>query len=218
VGGSRKSDVKLHLYDMGSSGTGATMNCLLGALGTGAFHCGVEVYQEEWSFGGLLDPMVSPTISGVFVSKPQQCVGHSFSKTIDMGLTSVSEFEVTRLLRALQPEYMAVLYDTVRHNCGHFCNDFCLRLGVGRIPTWVNQLAATGANAQSNVWEMTDPKCCQAMAGEAQRQLCSVELDSAQLQERVVEVESDDGEEQDVGKMRPVARVLQSSFHSPLDI
>merc|ERR1719323_2294078 len=102
-----------------------------------------------------------------------------------MGTTTVSEQEVSKLLQALEPQYRAIAYDTVRHNCGHFCNECCLRLGVGRIPDWVNQLAVAGASAQTKVWEATDPKCCEAMAGEARRTLCHVERDEAVVGEKV---------------------------------
>jgi hypothetical protein len=41
----------LHIYDLGHDDKIQGVNALLKVMGTGAFHAGVEVYQEEWSFG-----------------------------------------------------------------------------------------------------------------------------------------------------------------------
>jgi len=40
---------------------------------------------------------------------------------------------------------MGCTYNVLTRNCHHFSNAFCVRLGVGSIPTWINDLADTGA-------------------------------------------------------------------------
>merc|ERR1719422_2919272 len=61
------------------------MNCLLGAFGTGAFHCGIEVFRHEYSFAGIVGETGNPFISGVFICKPQHCEGHTYSQSIEIG-------------------------------------------------------------------------------------------------------------------------------------
>jgi len=42
--------VTLNIYNLGGSSCSRSLNALLKPFGTGAFHCGVQVYDREWSF------------------------------------------------------------------------------------------------------------------------------------------------------------------------
>jgi len=53
--------------------------------------------------------------------------------------------EIESLLEVLKYEYTGGDYDLLRRNCCHFADDFCQRLGVGRIPGWLYRLARIGA-------------------------------------------------------------------------
>jgi len=59
--------------------------------------------------------------------------------------TKFSAEEIAELLSELIEEYPGDDYDILRRNCCHFADDFCRRLGAGRIPGWVHRLARVGA-------------------------------------------------------------------------
>uniref|UniRef100_A0A7S2GPE4 PPPDE domain-containing protein n=1 Tax=Alexandrium andersonii TaxID=327968 RepID=A0A7S2GPE4_9DINO len=129
------SPVKLHVYNCGKFPGTMAANTLLRALGTGAFHCGVEVHGREWSFQS----------SGVFLCKPRCCEQHDFYESLSMGETTLSEIEVFDAIRDLRwAGWDGCSYSLLEHNCCHFCDALCRRLGVGGIPSWVMTLATAG--------------------------------------------------------------------------
>lgn len=121
------------------------VNDRLRVLGTGAFHAGVEVYGREYSFGFCYSG------TGIFPSKPKQCVGPDFRESIDMGQTQLSEAEVLALIQALESEWVGTDYDILRRNCCIFSNYLCERLGVGSLPKWITNLAAAGATVANGI-------------------------------------------------------------------
>jgi len=141
-----KAYVTLHLYDFLTSGEGQALNGVLRQLGTGAFHCGVEVYGKEWSFRGRS----SPGGSGVFWIHPKSA-SKSYRESVQMGKTSMSEEDVQRLLRMLMKQWPSNNYDILKRNCCHFSDQFCQRLGVGNIPTWITNLANTGKSIEEDI-------------------------------------------------------------------
>mmetsp|Transcript_31551 Transcript_31551/g.97002 ORF Transcript_31551/g.97002 Transcript_31551/m.97002 type:complete len:114 (-) Transcript_31551:76-417(-) len=85
---------------------------------------------------------------------------HHFRETVELPPTPLSEDEVDRLTEQLQREYLGCQYDLLRRNCCHFADDFCQRLGVGRIPGWVYRLARIGARIDSVLKPMQGlPRC-----------------------------------------------------------
>eukprot|EP00438_Fugacium_kawagutii_P024707 Skav235547 [mRNA] locus=scaffold3067:235190:241325:+ [translate_table: standard] len=78
--------------DLGRQLAGVNMFCK--AIGTGAFHAGVEVYQTEWSYGGSCN---GPTGTGIFCCPPKG-----------------------QLINKLKLEWKGQQYDLLRHNCCHF--------------------------------------------------------------------------------------------------
>eukprot|EP00425_Heterocapsa_triquetra_P027735 CAMPEP_0195103844 /NCGR_PEP_ID=MMETSP0448-20130528/72753_1 /TAXON_ID=66468 /ORGANISM="Heterocapsa triquestra, Strain CCMP 448" /LENGTH=258 /DNA_ID=CAMNT_0040139593 /DNA_START=65 /DNA_END=839 /DNA_ORIENTATION=+ len=138
--------VTLHIYDAGTSGIVRGLNTVLRPLGSGAFHCGVEVYDLEWSYSDTSCFSEDPGVTGLFFSWPKKCEGHSYTESVHMGKTVVSEMEVMRIVEELEAQWLGESYDLLEKNCCHFCNLFCDRLGVGRIPDWVMNLANTGAS------------------------------------------------------------------------
>lgn len=159
--------VTLHIYNVGTSRRWSTLNALLGSFGTGAFHCGVEIYGAEWSYADVAGVPSRVGLTGIFVCGPRKCEGHTYCQSLEMGTTHTSEYEVLRCTRLMEKEWTALKYDLLHRNCCHFCSEFCRRLSVGDIPDWVTALAGMGAAVEKNTWEVVDPKCCQAMAGEA---------------------------------------------------
>lgn len=128
-------EVTLNVYDLGTSSAIRALNRVLRDLGSGAFHCGVELCGHEWSYGHC----------GIFSSPPRSCMGHNFSEAVPMGVAFLSRKEVLALVRFLERDWPGSKYDLMKHNCCQFANAFCQRLGVGGIPPWVTRLAGAGS-------------------------------------------------------------------------
>jgi len=132
--------VTLHVYDVTSSLDVVAINRVLRSIGSGAFHCGVEVYGKEWSFRRSTNGN-----TGMFWVYPRCCPGASYCEPVSMGNTSMSIDEVATLLASMSNEWSGNSYSLLKRNCCHFCDELCQQLGVGPIPSWVTHLAKTGA-------------------------------------------------------------------------
>jgi len=137
--------VTLHIYHVTDMSTVRQVNTVLKAVGTGAFHAGVEVYGKEWSFGA------TDGGSGLFASEPGACEAHSYIRAMPVGSTALTEEEVYDLLRELADEWQGDDYDLLRCNCCHFSETMCRRLGVGPVPSWVTNLAGHGAAVDDTI-------------------------------------------------------------------
>lgn len=143
----RCEPVTLQVYDMGDHGAMTAINKVLRNLGTGAFHCGVEVYGQEWNFqGSHVHGKLSPGMTGLLACTPKRCQGHIFRESVPMKPTVLSRKQVKALVSELQRAWLSDLYDPLELNCCHFCRDFCQYLGSGEIPGWVTHLANFGAD------------------------------------------------------------------------
>lgn len=129
--------VTVHIYDLGP--VCVDLNALGRAVGTGAFHAGVEVYGAEYSF--------SP--GGVCHFPPRGCPHHIYREPIQMGRTRMSKRDVDNLIGKLVREWPGIRYDILERNCCHFSNELCNRLGVGSLPYWVTSLADAGADLRN---------------------------------------------------------------------
>mmetsp|Transcript_35423 Transcript_35423/g.75439 ORF Transcript_35423/g.75439 Transcript_35423/m.75439 type:complete len:219 (-) Transcript_35423:51-707(-) len=134
--------VILNIYDVTTRGGIRALNRFLKVFGTGAFHCGVEVHFREWSYRKC-----EGLGSGVACCLPRCIEEHSYSESIPMGRTMMSEEEVLALVRQLEKDWPGAAYHILRRNCCHFSDVLCKRLGVGGIPDWVTNLASAGAAA-----------------------------------------------------------------------
>lgn len=138
------TEVKLVVYDLDGSAEIFVLNQLLRPLGTGIFHCGVQVLGQEWSFrGGRREG------SGVFSCVPGTCAGLVPRETVKLGNVLLPEGKVASILEQMKHQWPSRGYDMLRRNCSHFCDDFCQRLGVGTLPQWVKNMASTGAGIAS---------------------------------------------------------------------
>jgi len=123
--------VLLHVYDL--SAEFVYPNVLCKQLGFGAFHVGVEVHGQEWTFSKGC---------GVSRQKPKTPWGtHVYRETIEMGYTRMSPHDVHNLCFRLWKRWKPAEYEIYTKNCCHFADQFCIDLGVGPIPSWVNNLA-----------------------------------------------------------------------------
>ncbi|CAE7323226.1 unnamed protein product [Symbiodinium natans] len=133
--------VTVHIYDVTGNGAVQQLNQVFRAVGTGAFHAGVEVYGREYSFGYSDDGG-----SGIFDCEPKECSSHTYREAVDVGSTRLSADEVAAVLDCMASDWPGCGYDLLRRNCCSFCDALCIELGVGPMPTWVSNLAAAGAS------------------------------------------------------------------------
>ncbi|XP_042476638.1 deubiquitinase DESI2-like [Macadamia integrifolia] len=140
-------DVILHVYDVTNSGSDKTNNTITqinkifkDRIGLGGiFHSAVQVYgNEEWSFGFCEND------TGVFSCPPTKNPMYTYRERIILGKTDLPVFKVNQILRELSREWPGNSYDLLAKNCNHFCDEFCERLGVPKLPAWVNRFAHAG--------------------------------------------------------------------------
>lgn len=139
--------VRLHIYDVSHEGTVQQLNHVLAnkdspfKLG-GAFHAGVEVNDLEWCFGYS----GSRHKPGVACLMPKSHPQHHFRQTVFLGYTSLTPEDITVVISGLIEDYPGTDYDLLSRNCCHFADDFCQRLGVGRIPAWIHRFSFIGTH------------------------------------------------------------------------
>lgn len=126
--------VTLHVYDLGRGQLKAA-----GTHWAGAFHAAVEVNGKEWSFGA------AEKGTGVFSNAPRKCTMHTYKESIPMGDTALDAAAIDSLLVDLGKEWSGSSYDLLHKNCCHFADHFCVSLGVGGTPPWLNRAANAGA-------------------------------------------------------------------------
>ncbi|CEM25770.1 unnamed protein product [Vitrella brassicaformis CCMP3155] len=116
------------------------------AIGTGVYHCGVEVYKKELDFSSESRPGCIND-SGIAVSwnpgGPKQ--GFTHRQRIEMGFTRRSEEEIKFILRRMASDWRADSYDAVDRNSCHFANEFIHSIGLGEIPDWLLAPSRTAA-------------------------------------------------------------------------
>lgn len=135
------ASVLLHIYDVNRDVLVHRFNSLLCPLGLGAFHAGVEVYDQEYNFGYFGD---GPG-TGVYCCVPCTNPGFAFRESVEMGFTSMSLEQVAALISRLKFEWPSTRYNLLRRNCCHFADEICRELGVGAIPSWVLNLVGGAA-------------------------------------------------------------------------
>mmetsp|Transcript_117743 Transcript_117743/g.305567 ORF Transcript_117743/g.305567 Transcript_117743/m.305567 type:complete len:311 (-) Transcript_117743:62-994(-) len=131
--------VVLHIYHLSGKRRIKFANRILRMFGTGAYHAAVEVHGVEWSFGA------KRLGTGVFACPPGECSAHNYKKPYLMGYTAYSADQVQALVDQMGVSWQGSSYELLTRNCTHFCDEFCQRLGVGKVPPWVTSLAAAGA-------------------------------------------------------------------------
>eukprot|EP00747_Dinoflagellata_sp_TGD_P208532 gnl/TRDRNA2_/TRDRNA2_82006_c0_seq2.p1 gnl/TRDRNA2_/TRDRNA2_82006_c0~~gnl/TRDRNA2_/TRDRNA2_82006_c0_seq2.p1 ORF type:complete len:372 (+),score=55.59 gnl/TRDRNA2_/TRDRNA2_82006_c0_seq2:148-1116(+) len=149
-GGSEKKDgaqseriycerVLVNVYDLGNTLFARSMNKV--AKSYGLYHSSVEIYGREWSFGMTFDDFST----GVTWNPPGENPDHTFREKLLMGYTSLSPEGVWRLIEELKYTWKGCTYNILTRNCHHFTDCLSVRLGVGKIPAWINEAAGVGA-------------------------------------------------------------------------
>lgn len=148
--------VTLHIYDVGTSLHIRAINGILRRIGTGLFHCGVEVFGSEWSYSDMMGEEC-----GIFCCPPCRCQGFTHVESVFMGRTKLTVAGFRSVIGSMQAQWPSEAYHLVAQNCCHFCEELCVRLGVGKIPHWINHLANSCAMVTTDPAESEDcQKCC----------------------------------------------------------
>ncbi|AQL02655.1 hypothetical protein Zm00014a_014509 [Zea mays] len=154
-------DVVAHVYDVATAGSDTTVlhinRFFKDAIGLGGiFHTAIQVYgDEEWSFG------YCERGTGVFSCPPCKNPMYTYRESIVLGKTNCCILKVNQILRELSWEWPGHSYELLSRNCNHFCNTFCEKLEVSKLPGWVNRFANAG-DAALEVAETTAGKLKQA--------------------------------------------------------
>ncbi|KAJ1384984.1 PPPDE putative peptidase domain [Sesbania bispinosa] len=128
--------VTLHIYDVTnrSEKTNSTVvhinKIFKDGIGLGGiFHSALQVYgDDEWSFGFCEEG------TGVFSCPSGKNLTYTYRKSLVLGKTDYNIFKVNQILRELSREWRGNSYDLFSKNCNHFCDEFCVRLGVPKLP------------------------------------------------------------------------------------
>jgi len=133
--------VLVRVYDLGQTFLTRWHNSW--AKSYGAFHSAVEVYGHEWSFGMTGNDWST----GVVEHVPGQNMDHTFRETLVVGYTKYSAMQVQQIIAGMKSEWKGCTYNLFSRNCHNFTEEFCSRLGVGPIPSWINDLASSFAGS-----------------------------------------------------------------------
>ncbi|GFQ00081.1 desi-like protein at4g17486 [Phtheirospermum japonicum] len=95
----------------------------------GIFHNAVQAYGDEgWSFG------ICEQGTGVFSCPVKKNPMYTYHESIKLGKTLFSIYKVNQILRELSREWPGHSYNLLLKNCNQFCDEFCERLGVPKLP------------------------------------------------------------------------------------
>lgn len=144
------TEVILHIYDVTNSDSEKTNSTIVqinkifkDGIGLGGiFHSAVQVYgEDEWSFGFCEQG------TGVFSCPSMKNPMYTYRESIVLGVTDCSILKLNQIIRELSREWPGISYDLLSKNCNHFCDEFSERLGVPKLPGWVNRFANAGDSA-----------------------------------------------------------------------
>lgn len=103
----------------------------------------LQVYgEDEWSFGYCEEG------SGVFSCPYGRNPMYTYRESIILGETDLTKSKVNQLLRELSLEWPGDCYDLLSKNCNHFCDEFCERLGVPKLPGLSHYFFKNGLEVQ----------------------------------------------------------------------
>lgn len=130
-------EVRLSIYTFDLTGV-SLLNSLSSNV-TGAYHSGLVVAGEEWSFGGHDETGQS----GVYNCTPEMNPEYQFYDRIVMGRVRGSLQQVQDVIFQLgrADEWTGPWYQLFENNCNHFCSDLCWALLRRRPPDWINRTA-----------------------------------------------------------------------------
>eukprot|EP00927_Polykrikos_kofoidii_P017827 TRINITY_DN18168_c0_g1_i1.p1 TRINITY_DN18168_c0_g1~~TRINITY_DN18168_c0_g1_i1.p1 ORF type:complete len:509 (+),score=70.76 TRINITY_DN18168_c0_g1_i1:88-1614(+) len=130
----RNAVVTLNIYDATLCRLVEVFNDVALALGGGAYHVGVEVHLQEWSFGQ------SDYGTGISSVRPRRHHSHRFRNSERIGFTRLTSRETSAVVAELADSWPGNKYHLFQKNCIHFAQAFCKRLGCSPVPSWVDSM------------------------------------------------------------------------------
>merc|ERR1719409_2582017 len=91
------------------------VNGILRHAGAGAFHAGLEVYGQEWSYG-----FRDWRGTGVYPCTPREAP-HCYRESVGLGITYKNGEELRQAVEEFAIRWKGEDYDVLGHNCCHFC-------------------------------------------------------------------------------------------------
>eukprot|EP00931_Biecheleriopsis_adriatica_P085341 TRINITY_DN5970_c0_g1_i1.p1 TRINITY_DN5970_c0_g1~~TRINITY_DN5970_c0_g1_i1.p1 ORF type:complete len:220 (+),score=31.91 TRINITY_DN5970_c0_g1_i1:127-786(+) len=106
----------------------------------GAYHAGLEVHGQEWSYG----------VEGITRMRPRKHSVHIYRQSVLIGFTSQSEEQVAQFMaETMAYAWVSQDYNMFTHNCCNFTDAACRHL-VGRaMPGWIDRFARVASSATS---------------------------------------------------------------------
>ena len=121
--------VVLNVYDLHEG------NSMLGSVGLGIYHTGVEINGKEYSFSA----------SGVCRTTPKLPEFGVFKESITIGSFKGLAFLNSTVASLAASDFLPGTYDIVNKNCNNFSNALCVSLCNTSIPSWINRAASIGS-------------------------------------------------------------------------
>ncbi|XP_015371375.1 PREDICTED: desumoylating isopeptidase 2 [Diuraphis noxia] len=126
--------VLVHVYDM------YWINEYTTHMGLGVFHSGIEVYGQEYGYGGH-----DRSDTGIFDMIPKDVYElgdhYRYRESIYIGTTDFTVSDVKRILIELGKDFRGDRYHLMNKNCNHFSGSLTKILCGQDIPSWINRLA-----------------------------------------------------------------------------
>jgi len=137
-------EVWLHVYDLDSV-TGRLNEFILRGANLGAFHCGVEVLDDEWSYQGFNDAWDDDTLSGVVRHDPRMHPAYIYKESVYMGECPLVQDEIDDLIDTMMASWPANAYHFLTRNCVSFAKELISALRCPEeIPGWVRGAVDVG--------------------------------------------------------------------------
>ena len=111
-------------------------NTVLGSMGLGIYHSGVEINGKEYSFSA----------SGVCRTNPKLPEFGEFKESIVIGSFQGLDFLNSTVASLAASDFLPGTYNVVNKNCNNFSNALCVSLCNNPIPTWINRAASIGSS------------------------------------------------------------------------
>ena len=108
--------VILNIYDVPKASQG------------GLYHAAIEIYGQEYSFGGTQSTTYDGT--GIFTNLPTKCPMYTFRESKHLGDCELTKAQVDMLVLQMQPQWQAQSYQLKQKNGCSFAAAFARELGM----------------------------------------------------------------------------------------
>mmetsp|Transcript_73409 Transcript_73409/g.168305 ORF Transcript_73409/g.168305 Transcript_73409/m.168305 type:complete len:227 (-) Transcript_73409:410-1090(-) len=150
--------VDVHVYDFGG-GLVSLFNTLTSPFGkVGAYHVGVEVYGEEWSYGVTDYNTGGAGKTGIRKTKPKSHPLHRYRESVSMGETQLSSVEVQVQLSKMRGAFLEDDYHLLRRNCITFAQEFVFAITGKNLPQYILEFPIALDRSTSWMFWQSEPR------------------------------------------------------------